>query len=99
MVKGTVIGARSMTQPATPIGAFAWMILATSDMVAASAFYRKMFGWNDVETPITRLLVNDDGPVAAIVEHRSYKSIRKEPLNWLPLVRVASAADMCARFE
>jgi len=88
-----------MTHPATPIGAFAWIILATSDPGAASNFYRRAFGWREVSTPLTALLVKNTGPVAAIVEHRSYKSIRKEPLNWLPFVRVASIAETCARFE
>lgn len=88
-----------MTQPDTPIGAFAWIILATSDPSAAAAFYRRAFGWRDVRTPLTTLLVKkNNGPVAAIVEHRSYKSIRKEPLNWLPFVRVASIAETCERF-
>jgi predicted enzyme related to lactoylglutathione lyase len=88
-----------MTHTATPIGAFAWIILATSDPSAASNFYRRAFGWREVPTPLTTLLVKNGGPVAGIVEHRSYKSIRKEPLNWLPFVRVASIAETCARFE
>jgi predicted enzyme related to lactoylglutathione lyase len=88
-----------MTQSDTPIGAFAWIILATSDPGAAATFYRRAFGWRDMKTPFTTLLLREDAPVAAIVAHGAYKTIRKEPLNWLPFVRVASVVQTCERYE
>jgi predicted enzyme related to lactoylglutathione lyase len=82
-----------MTRVDTPIGAFAWIVLSTSNPSAASSFYRRAFGWREMKTTNTTLLSTDEGPVAAIVAHGTQSPPRKVPQNWLPFVRVANIED------
>lgn len=78
-------------------GTFAWIVLSTSDPAGATAFYKRMLGWQDLETPVTTVMVNSGIPVAAVMDYRQNDHIQKEPVNWLPFVRVQNLEASIAR--
>lgn len=80
-----------------PFGTFAWIVLSTSDPSGAIAFYRRVFGWEAIETEITTVLAKAGEPVAAVMDYRKNDRIQKDPVNWLPFVRVEDIAVTTAR--
>ena len=80
-------------------GTFAWIVLSTSDPAGAAAFYKRSFGWQDVETPVTTVMVKAGIPVAAVMDYRKNDHIQREPVNWLPFVRVENLDKAIARIR
>jgi predicted enzyme related to lactoylglutathione lyase len=78
-------------------GTFTWIVLSTSDPSGAVAFYRRLLGWRDVPMPLTTLMVKAGRPVAAVMDYRKNDRIQKEPVNWLPFVRVENMEATIAR--
>lgn len=79
------------------IGTFAWIVLSTSDPAGASAFYKRTLGWQELETPGTTVMMKSGIPVAAVLDYRQNDYIQKEPVNWLPFVRVENIERSIAR--
>ncbi|HVU03708.1 MAG TPA: VOC family protein, partial [Polyangiaceae bacterium] len=91
-----------MSGPAVPFGTFSWLVLSTSEMAGAVAFYRRLFGWLAVPMPPNTLMVQDGKPVAILIDHAKSPilqdpKVKKEPVNWLPYVRVGSVDRVLQR--
>lgn len=77
--------------------AFAWMVINTSDPAGAAGFYRRLFGWSVHESPVGQLLTTAAGaPLGSLLDHRQNTFAKKEPVNWLPFVKV-NDVDAAAR--
>jgi predicted enzyme related to lactoylglutathione lyase len=78
--------------------AFAWMVINTSDPHGAASFYQRLFGWNTHDSPVGRLLTTRTGrPVGTLLDHRQNTFAKKEPVNWLPFVRVTNVDSVIER--
>src|ERR1044071_2348480 len=81
----------------TDASAFAWMVINTSDTLAAAAFYRRLFGWQKYDSPVGSLLATRGGrPLGTLLDHKQNTFANNEPVNWLPFVRV-SDIELAAR--
>lgn len=79
------------------VSAFAWFVINTSDTSAAAAFYGRLFGWTTMESPVGTLLATHAGrPLGTLLDHRQNTFANKEPVNWLPFVRVPDV-DLATR--
>jgi predicted enzyme related to lactoylglutathione lyase len=73
--------------------AFAWMVINTSNTSAAAAFYERLFGWTKYESPVGTILATRSGrPLGTLLDHAKNTFASKEPVNWLPFVRVPDVA-------
>lgn len=78
-------------------GTFAWIVLSTSDPASATDFYRRSFGWRELPMSVATILVKGGQPVAAVMDYRKNDRIQKEPVNWLPFIRVEDVDDTIRR--
>lgn len=77
---------------------FAWMVLNTSNTTAAAAFYERLFRWTTTESPIGRILTSTSGrPLGTLLDHGMNTFANKEPVNWLPFVRIPDIDAAIAR--
>jgi predicted enzyme related to lactoylglutathione lyase len=76
---------------------FAWMVINTSNTNAAAAFYQRLFRWTTSDSPVGKILMTHEGrPLGTLLDHGMNTFANKEPVNWLPFVRVPSV-DAAAR--
>lgn len=85
-------------------GTFCWPELATTDQKGAVAFYRAVFGWDVVESPIgpteTYSMFNIKGKnVGAAYSMRAEERQHGVPTHWGSYVAVANADDAVKRAQ
>jgi predicted enzyme related to lactoylglutathione lyase len=79
-------------------GSFCWIELGTSDTSGAKKFYKELFGWSFVDSPMGpdefyTIFKIRDLDVAAMYTLREDQTTQGVPPNWMTYVSVASADD------
>jgi predicted enzyme related to lactoylglutathione lyase len=78
--------------------AFAWIVINTSNTNAAEAFYKRLFRWTTHDSPVGRILMTPAGrPLGTLLDHKQNTFASKEPVNWLPFVRVPDIVTAARR--
>jgi len=77
---------------------FSWIVINTSNTNAAAAFYERLFGWTTTDSPVGKILMTRAGrPLGTLLDHGQNTFANKEPVNWLPFVRVPDVAAAVRR--
>ena len=79
-------------------GSFCWIELGTNDTTAAKKFYKELFGWSFVDSPMGpgefyTIFKIRDLDVAAMYTLREDQTSQGVPPHWMTYVSVASADD------
>jgi uncharacterized protein len=90
------------TKSAHTPGTFCWWELATTDLDAAYAFYRGLFGWGKSDLPmgpgqVYRMLDLDGNGVGAMYQLDAAQRERGVPSGWLAYVSVVNADESARR--
>jgi uncharacterized protein len=78
-------------------GAFCWVELATTDTVAAKAFYAALFGWTTQDVPQYAFFQLDGRTVAGLAELQADARQAGVPPSWASYVSVEDADAVSAR--